>query len=60
MLEVDAITLSDGDEFTKDDGETWITAKVIRVSDAGKRVIVIDTNNKEHQLRFTQKVIVKV
>ncbi len=60
MLEVEATSLTDGDEFTKDNGETWLTAKLVRVSDRGNRVIVIDTNNKEHMLKLEQMVIVRV
>ena len=60
MLEVAATALTEGEEFTKDQGETWLKVKVVRTSDRARRVIVIDTNGKEHQLRFTQMVIVRV
>lgn len=60
MLEVEAITLSAGDEFTKDNGKTWLTVKVVRIPFRGNRVIVIDKNDKEHILKPEQQIIVKV
>lgn len=59
MIEYAATSLQVGDEFTRDNGETWHTVKVCRLARRDTRVVVINTDGKEVILKSDELVIVK-
>ncbi len=59
MVEFPARSLQAGDEFTRDDGETWHIVKVVREACHGTRQVVITRENRELILKSMDLVIVK-
>lgn len=59
MVEFPASSLVAGDEFTTDDGATWVQVKVVRMADRDRKVVVIGLDDKERILKSDHLVIVK-
>lgn len=59
MVEFPASSLTAGDEFTVNDGETWHIAKVIREANRGTRIVVITREDREVILKSNDQVVVK-
>ena len=59
MFEIKAESLQAGDEFTIDQGATWLVANVVRRHKGAKRVVVIDNKRTEHILKYDAEVIVR-
>ena len=60
MMTISAGSLQAGDEFTTDGGATWAKVKVVRSAYAGKRTVVIGTDDKERIFKSDAEVIVKI
>lgn len=59
MFEFPASSLQAGDEFTTDQGETWVKAKVVRSADRGRKVVVVGQDGKERIFKSGDLLIVK-
>jgi hypothetical protein len=63
MYEIKATCLTEGDEFTIDDGETWRTVQDVEVAvteEAGERIVFCrDVDGKRFWLWTSEKVIVR-
>lgn len=60
MMTMEAQALQAGDVYTADDGETWRTVKVVRMARRGTRVVVIDTEGKEHVHASETTLVVRI
>ncbi len=60
MMTMPAKSLQVGDEFTSDDGETWVKAKVVRDAARGHKVVVIGHDGKERIFDAEAELVVKI
>lgn len=59
MFEIKAEALQAGDDFTVDDGATWLKVNVVRRHKNAKRVVVVDNKGKERTFKYEDGVVVR-
>ncbi len=60
MMTMPAKSLQAGDEFTSNDGETWVKVKVVREACRGLKVVVIGHDGKERIFDGEDLILLKI